>query len=174
MNSLVFVHEGRAWRVSLDGDEVTLRHGIDEITFTNVDDLMEEILEHITKEKMKMKKYDYNEMMENDILEAIREYMAWEKVTVEDLDVDTLREHLWVDDSVTGNASGSYTMSTALAKQYVLDNEELQAEAIQMFGLDSDTIADKMHDWEYWDVTIRCYLLDEVLHDVVEALQEER
>lgn len=118
-----------------------------------------------------MKTYNYREVMENDIIEAIKEYMEYETVNAEDLDIDTLRDYLWTDDSVTGNGSGSYTMSTALARDYVLDNEELQADVIIEFGIDSETIADKIHDWEYWDVSIRCYLLDEVLQDVLEELQ---
>lgn len=47
MSNLVFTHAGRVWRVSLDGDEVTLRHGIDEITFTNVGDLKEQIKDEL-------------------------------------------------------------------------------------------------------------------------------
>lgn len=118
-----------------------------------------------------MEKYNYKEVMKNDVLEAVKEYMAWEKVSVEDLDIDTLRDYLWTDDSVTGNGSGSYTMNSALAKKYVLDNEELQVEVIKELDLDSEDMAKHLHDYEYWDVSIRCYLLDEVLHDVLEELQ---
>ena len=119
-----------------------------------------------------MKKYNYKEVMKNDVLEAIKEYMEWEEVSVEDLDIDTLKDYLWTDDSVTGNGSGSYTMNSALAKKYVLDNEELQVEVIEAFGVDSEDIADKLHAWEYWDVFIRCYLLDEVLQNVLQELQQ--
>ena len=49
MSRLVFTHEGRAWRVTLDGDEVTLKHGNDVITFTNVGDLKEEIKEVVLR-----------------------------------------------------------------------------------------------------------------------------
>ena len=118
-----------------------------------------------------MKAYNYKEVMGNDVIEAIGEYMECETVSVEDLDFDTLRDYLLSDDCVTGNGSGSYTMSNALARDYVLDNEELQADVIREFGLDSETIAGKIHDWEYWDVSIRCYLLDEVLQYVIEELQ---
>ena len=118
-----------------------------------------------------MEKYNYREVMKNDIKQAIKEYMEWENVSIEDLDIDTLNDYLWTDDSVTGNASGSYTMNSALAKKFVLDNEDLQVEAIKGFGLDSEDIADKLHDWEYWDVSIRCYLLYEVLQDVLDELQ---
>ena len=49
MSNLVFVRSGKVWRVTLDGDEVTLRHGNDEITFTSVDDLKEEIKEEVLR-----------------------------------------------------------------------------------------------------------------------------
>ena len=119
-----------------------------------------------------MKKYNYKEVMKNDVLEAIKEYKEYENVSVEDLDIDTLRDYLWMYDSVTGNGSGSYTMNSAKAKEYVLDNEDLQVEVIKEFGLDSEDIADHLYDWEYWDVSIRCYLLDEVLEDVLKELQQ--
>lgn len=119
-----------------------------------------------------MEKYNYREVMKNDVLEAIKEYMEWEEVSVEDLDIDALKDYLWTDDSVTGNGSGSYTMNSEKAKEYVLDNEDLQVEVITEFGLDSEVIADKLHAWEYWDVVIRCYLLDEVLQNALQELQQ--
>ena len=122
-----------------------------------------------------MKKYNYKEVMKNDVLEAIKEHMEYENVSVEDLDIDTLKDYLWTDDSVTGNGSGSYTMNSALSKEYVLDNEDLQVEMIKefaQFGLDIQDIAKHLHDYEYWDVSIRCYLLGEVLEDVLKELQQ--
>lgn len=118
-----------------------------------------------------MEKYNYREVMKNDVLEAIKEYMEYENVSVEDLDIDTLKDYLWTDDSVTGNGSGSYTMNSALSKEYVLDNEDLQVEVIKEFGLDSEDIDNHADDYEYWDVSIRCYLLDEVLQEVLNELQ---
>lgn len=115
-----------------------------------------------------MKKYNYKEVMKNDVLEAIKECIEYENVSVEDLDIDALRDYLWANDSVTGNGSGSYTMNTRLSKEYVLDNEDLQIEMIKELGLDSEDITKHLYDWEYWDVLIRCYLLDEVLQHVVE------
>ena len=119
-----------------------------------------------------MKKYNYREVMKNDVLEAIKEYMEYENVSVEDLDIDTLSEYLWANDSVTGNGGGSYTMNSAKAKEYVHGNEDLQVEVIKEFGLDRYDIAKHLHDYEYWDVSIRCYLLDEVLQDALEELQQ--
>ena len=118
-----------------------------------------------------MEKYNYRKVMKNDVLEAIKEYMEYENVSVEDLDIDTLRDYLWANDSVTGNGSGSYTMNSRKAKEYVLDNEELHVEVINEFGLDSEDMAKHLYDYEYWDVSIRCYLLDEVLQDVLQELQ---
>ena len=49
MSNLVFVHGGKAWRVTVVGDMVTLTHGIVEITFTNTGDLKQQIKEELEK-----------------------------------------------------------------------------------------------------------------------------
>ena len=49
MSNLVFVHGGKAWRVTVVGEEVTLKHGIDTITFINVGDLKEQIKRELEK-----------------------------------------------------------------------------------------------------------------------------
>lgn len=101
----------------------------------------------------------YLEQMKADIIEYIKS---------EDIDLEQdrddiandLSEELWTVDSVTGNGSGSYTFNTAKAREYVLeDGEEYVKELIEEFCLDSGTVAKHLFDWEYWDVSIRCYLL---------------
>ena len=75
---------------------------------------------------------------------------------------------LWTEDSVTGNASGSYTFDREQAKEYVSDNMELAVEACREFGCIekfADAIADS--DYEFLDVTIRCYLLGEVIEEIL-------
>lgn len=49
MNNLVYIHNGKAWRVTVAGDKVTLTHGIDVITFINVGELKEQIKEELEK-----------------------------------------------------------------------------------------------------------------------------
>ena len=84
--------------------------------------------------------------------------------------VEHLNDELWTCDSVTGNASGSYTFSRLQAREYVIDNGELLEEAIREFCVDAETVAEKFlaEDWEYFDVTIRCYVLSEAIENAVD------
>ena len=86
-----------------------------------------------------------------------------------------LNDDLWTVDSVTGNASGSYTFNKVQACLYVLDNMDLLQEAFLNFCTASETIGDRFlsEDWEYFDVTIRCYLLSQVITEVLDDLQDE-
>ena len=113
--------------------------------------------------------YDYKEAMINDIKNYINDN---DIVIDDDFDRDDLCSELWVDDSVTGNASGSYTFCRNTAKEYVLDNMDLLAEALDDFGTSNDVIGDHfiLEDWEWFDVTIRCYLLDQCIDEVIEEL----
>lgn len=47
-----------------------------------------------------------------------------------------LNDTLFTYDSVTGNASGSYTFNTWTAEEYLCHNWELLAEALTEFGCD--------------------------------------
>lgn len=123
--------------------------------------------------------YDYKQAMNEDIRDHIRENFTPEEVVEKLRDRDEweqeLNDDLWIDDSVTGNASGSYTFNRAEARDYVQDNTELLQEALREFCTDSETIAEKFlnDEWEYFDVTIRCYLLGSVLYEVLDELEEE-
>ena len=50
------------------------------------------------------------------------------------------------------------------------DNLDLALEAVREFGYSVEHFAEKVDDeeWEYLDVTIRCYLLGEVLADGID------
>lgn len=131
-----------------------------------------------TQEKEKKIMYDYKEAMKEDIREYLKydssinfnDWMSDRAQIEQQLNVD-----LWTVDSVTGNASGSYTFNRVQASLYVLDNIDLLREAFFDFYTDSETIADKFlsEDWEYFDVTIRCYLLSQVITEVLDDLQDE-
>ena len=49
MSNLVFVHSRKAWRGAIVGNEITLTHGNDIITFTNTGELKEQIREELEK-----------------------------------------------------------------------------------------------------------------------------
>lgn len=120
--------------------------------------------------------YDYREAMRNDINDAIDEKERWIgktiKETYEDADeaFDQLYDDMWVDDSVTGNGSGSYTFNTYKAEEYLAHNFDILREALEEFGCDGRYITEQ--GVEACDVTIRCYLLPEILREVIEKRWE--
>lgn len=115
--------------------------------------------------------YNYLEEMKNDVMEYINNEIDLSNYEDRDELEQFLNDELFTVDSVTGNASGSYTFNRVQASLYVLDNMDLLQEAIRGFCIDSETVADKFlsDDWEYFDVTIRCYLLGQA---IAEALDE--
>lgn len=128
-----------------------------------------------------MKKYNYYEAMKEDIKNYIAENYTREELDEKMLDLDNfsedLNDDLWTVDSVTGNGSGSYTFSREKAKDYILsdlDNVYLLREALKEFCIDGDTIAEKFlsEEWEYFDVTVRCYILGSVINNVLEDLKK--
>lgn len=126
--------------------------------------------------------YDYREAIEEDVKAWIDDNYEYIEENVEnpnenrDEVVEFLNDTLWTEDSVTGNASGSYTFSRATAREYVEDNMGLAVEAFREFDCINqfaDAIADE--DYERIDVTIRCYLLGEAIeHKVDEAIELAR
>lgn len=118
-----------------------------------------------------MSKYNYQEAVSNDIRDYINENDI--RVTSdnkEDL-YEQLYDDLFVSDSVTGNASGSYTFSTYQAEENLCHNLDLLGEALNEFGCSASYLQDK--GAEACDVTIRCYLLSQCLTDVLDELEQD-
>ena len=120
-----------------------------------------------------MEKYDYRQAVMDDIRDYIKENDI--RVTNDNREEfeTTLRDTLWTNDSVTGNASGSYTFNAWKAEEYLCHNLDLLAEAIDEFGADAGTYKDCIESAETADVTIRCYLLTECLSSVLDELEVE-
>ena len=119
--------------------------------------------------------YDYFAEMKNDIKDYIHnEVELSEYQSREELE-EYLQDTLWTEDSVTGNASGSYTFNRLEAREYVLDNIELLSEAAYEFGIEDSLIGEKFleENWEWMDVTIRCYYLSTVISDVLDEMNLE-
>ena len=87
---------------------------------------------------------------------------------------DSIYDDAFMDDAVTGNASGSYTFNSYKAKEYVAENEELLKKALYEFGVDPESITNHFmnSDWEYFDVTIRCYVLGACIDNAIEQAKE--
>lgn len=119
--------------------------------------------------------YNYNEAVKNDVLDYIRNEVNFSEFEdLEELE-QSLNDDLWTVDSVTGNASGSYTFNRYQAQQYVMDNIELLNEACEEFGTNTETVGEKFlnEEFEWMDVTIRCYLLDQAISEALEEVEDE-
>ena len=116
-----------------------------------------------------MKKYDYRDAICEDIRTWISEnYNSTElkeRLNEEYDEVfEEMNDALWVEDSVTGNGSGSYYCNAWKAAEAIAHNWDLLKEALCEFGC-TDDVLERGEEWA--DVTIRCYLLGECLNVVL-------
>ena len=118
-----------------------------------------------------MEKYNYLEQVTEDAKEAILENIEyWDFTDREELE-EVAHDELWVDDSVTGNGSGSYFFSTWKAEEALCHNLDLLNEACEEFGEDIGEAVKQ--GAEACDVTIRCYLLGQAIAAALDELEEE-
>ena len=123
-----------------------------------------------------MSNYDYLDEMRQDVRNAIEEgYSLDEWRGRRDELEEKLNGDLWIDDGVTGNASGSYYCNSYKAMQAVMDNMDLLQEALDEFCADYNDIGRRFvaGDWEYFDVTVRCYLLNSIISDVLDDIEAD-
>ena len=126
-----------------------------------------------------MARYDYYTAVTNDVIDDIRESISGGYLdTREYADHEALLEHLndalWTADNVTGNGSGSYTFNSARAAEYVTDNADLVLDMVRDYGIDAATVGEHFlnGDWEWFDVSLRCYVLMSAIDDALDALEE--
>ena len=114
-----------------------------------------------------MKTYNYFQAVKEDVLNYIQENEI--VITEENREEveEQLNEDCWLQDSVTGNASGSYTFNTWQAEENLCHNFQLLAEALQEFGCDINHIE---RGAEACDVTIRCYLLSQCITSAIDEI----
>lgn len=121
-----------------------------------------------------METYNYHEAVADDIRQYLADNYTKEEILsriAEDRDefYSQLNEDLWIEDSVTGNASGSYTFNRWKAEEYICHNIELLGEAVDEFGGDMDVLKNGA---ESCDVTIRCYLLPQAIDVVLDEYEQ--
>ena len=122
-------------------------------------------------------RYDYLENVKADVLDYIKE--NYEKEDYANLDYNELYDEMFLEDSITGNGSGSYTFNTWKAEENISHNMDLLMDALEEFGyLTIDGLNEvirkiKSNGAEWADVTIRCYLLGQALQEVLEDLKSE-
>ena len=79
-----------------------------------------------------MERYNYIEHLKEDINNFIEEN--------KNLSFDELYDTMFTSDTITGNASGSYTFSTWKAEENICHNQELLIDALTEFGYNFTTI----------------------------------
>ena len=118
-----------------------------------------------------MERYDYRRAMKEDICDYIRGGIDLDDWRGKRCELEeALNDQLWITDSVTGNASGSYFFSAWEAEEAITHNWDLLEEAMQEFGDESNPL-EKGAEW--CDVTIRCCLLGECIAAVLDDLSDE-
>ena len=114
-----------------------------------------------------MERYDYRKAVKDDVVRYIHDNVNYKDFDTLDELGEKLSEDLWIEDSVTGNASGSYTFSTWQAEENLCHNLDLLCEAFKEFGFPTKL------DPEFCDVTIRCYLLGSAVQDALTEVEDE-
>lgn len=115
-------------------------------------------------------RYNYLEQVTSDAKEAILENMEYWDFDDRDELEQVANDELWADDSVTGNASGSYYCNAWKAEEALCHNWDLLSDAIAEFSGDTDIL---QQGAEACDVIIRCYLLGQAISAALDELEEE-
>lgn len=118
-----------------------------------------------------MARYNYLESIKEDVKNYIEENEIKVNSSNREEVERTLNDDLFCEDSITGNASGSYTFSTWQAEENLCHNLDLLAEALEAFGGSTGDALER--GAEYCDVTIRCYLLGQAIAEVLDEVEEE-
>lgn len=108
-----------------------------------------------------MNTYDYYSALVADI----EQYIKDNDITAENADYNELYDKLFVEDSVTGNASGSYTFNRYKAEEYLCHNLEIYVDACNEFEIEP-----VIKEAEQMDVTIGCYVLGSALEAVLDDM----
>lgn len=115
--------------------------------------------------------YDYKESVKQDVLEYIKENPEYLKSSNKDELEEELNDSLWTEDSVTGNASGSYTFNAYKAEENLNGNWGLLQEALEEFECNELNPIEQGAEW--CDVTIRCYLLSSCIAEAMDEIDKE-
>ena len=124
--------------------------------------------------------YDYEEAVRSDIKDYILEnYDRNDLADFDDEDdfKDCLIDIIFAEDSITGNASGSYYCNSYKAQEALNGNMDLLRDACEEMNLSNEEVGERFldGDFEYFDCIVRCYISisTNVIGDVVDELLEE-
>lgn len=121
-----------------------------------------------------MEKYDYYKNVREDIKQRLNEWLDFNRINdYSDIDevISAVYDDFFNSDSITGNGSGSYTFNSWAAEENLCHNMDLLKEALNEFGSELNDYIDSA---EACDVTIRCYVLGQLVRDVVTEFVEEQ
>lgn len=116
-----------------------------------------------------MEKYDYRKQVKSDIEDYINDSVDMSDYDSREELEDDLKEKMFLADSVTGNASGSYTCNRWDAEENLCHNLDLLEDACEEFGDEGFDILKKGP--EAADVTIRLYLVPQMLSEVLDEME---
>lgn len=122
-----------------------------------------------------MEKYNYRAVIKADI----EEWLNFNPEEIKDMDIDDAADHLndvlWSEDDITGNGGGWYD-SEHKCEEYICHNLDLFFEALFEFGeLDASLLEIILKNAKqetlarFIDCTIRCYLLNECIWEVLKG-----
>lgn len=120
-----------------------------------------------------MERYNYLESIKQDVREYIKEHDIVVNEDNRDEVEQQLNDDCFICDSVTGNASGSYTFNAWQAEENLCHNLDLLGEAFSEFCVEGSALKEAMESAEGCDVTIRCYLLGQAIGEVLDEMLEE-
>lgn len=122
-----------------------------------------------------MKNYNYLEAVTADVIDFIRDEVNASDYENREALSEFLYDELFCCDSITGNASGSYTFNAYKAKEFIFADPDTVSEALREFCVDAETIAEKFlsQNWEYFDVTARCYVLGQAIENALDSVKNE-
>lgn len=110
----------------------------------------------------------------DEVRNDLKEYIIdrWKVSEFKDLDREEVYDGAFNADRVTGNGSGSYFFNAWKAKVSIFNiDEDLLRETIAEFDID---MAEHWGDWEYLDVSVRCYALGQInIDELLDEIREE-
>ena len=112
--------------------------------------------------------YNYNDAMREDIKNYINNEVILSDYNDKDELGRYLEDILWTEDSVTGNASGSYTFSRWEAEENLCHNWDILEEIAEDWG----TASLDFFNPESLDVAIRCYFLNNAISEVLDEMED--
>ena len=117
-----------------------------------------------------MERYNYLEQVTADAKQAILENLEYWNFDTRDELLQIANDELWMDDSVTGNASGSYYCNAWKAEEALCHNLDVLVKAIEEWDSVEELIK---RGAESCDVAIRCYMLAQAIDEAIDELEEE-